>query len=169
MKNLKVLINRAIMELESVGITTGYIIDIKTAPNTNQSWGYCRKRPDGFEIKINECLLEDNVDDKATMDTVMHEVIHTVDGCLNHKAPFKKVAALVNERYGYNVKRISSAAEKGIDKSDITTIQYIIECGNCGNLNYYSRKTKVVKSILNKEHSYRCSCCKSDDLFVKEA
>ena len=168
MKNLNVLINRAVNELKSLGIEAGYINEVTTMPSKNQNWGDCRKTMNGYKIRINECLLDDIVDDKATMDTVIHEVIHTVKGCMNHKAPFKKVAELVNNAYGYDVKRTTSCAEKGIEKNFISTIKYIIECNNCGNKNYYSRKTKIVKSILNNENRYICSCCKSDKLVARE-
>ena len=115
MKNLQQLINRAISELLDLNITPGKIIEINTLKGYSR-WGNCtyRRKMDGYIIKINQCLLEDNVSDKATMNTVMHEVIHTVKGCLNHKTNFKKVATLVNNRYGYNIKRVTSAEEKDI-------------------------------------------------------
>ena len=169
MKNLQQLINRAISELLDLNITPGKIIEINTLKGYSR-WGNCtyKRKMDGYCIKINQCLLEDNVSDEATMNTVMHEVIHTVKGCLNHKTNFKKVAALVNNRYGYNIKRVTSAEEKDIIIPETNKkVNYIIKCNNCGNESLYIRKTKAVKSIMNYEYKYRCGCCNSDELYIK--
>lgn len=167
MKNLKLLVDRAVKELNEIGIQTGNIIDIETAPVSRKYWGQCRRTAYGFVIKINEGLLNDDIDDKATMDTIMHEVIHTVNNCFDHKSGFKKVATLVNHKYGYNVKRTTTAAEKGIEKTNIIKYKYTIKCVNCGASTGYARKSKAVKSIENKEGRYYCNKCGSYHLVVE--
>ena len=169
MKNIKILINRAINELKSVNITAGNIIDYEIAPAQRKYWGQCKRTPNGYIIRINALLLDESISDKITMDTVMHEVIHTVNECFNHGKVFKKIAALVNNKYGYNIKRISSATEMGFsEQSVIETYKYSVTCKCCGETSYYNRKSKVINSILNNEGRYICSKCKSNQLEVKK-
>ena len=47
--------------------------------------------------------------------TIIHELLHTCVGCMNHKAKWKFYADKVNRAYGYDdIKRTSTADEKGV-------------------------------------------------------
>ncbi len=135
MKNLQKIFNECLKECNALGIQYGTIVEVSVNTRAKKRWGQTCRRSDGFHINISSILLRDDVSDKATKDTVMHEILHTVDGCFNHKAKWQAMADKVNKAYGYNVKRGTSAEEKGIDSSLMEVKHnkiYIIKCEKCG-------------------------------------
>lgn len=85
-------------------IQIGKIYDIKINTRAKKRWGLCSYFSDGFIIEISSSLLQDNVSENALIDTLMHEVLHTVDGCMNHGKKWKECAKIINSRYGLNIK-----------------------------------------------------------------
>lgn len=144
-----------IMAIEA-NIPIGIISDIKINTRAKQRWGLCTLLPDhSFKIEISSRLLEDNVSKEALIDTVMHEILHTVEGCMNHGKTWKLYAKIVNEKYGLNIKRCTSSAEKHIEPS-IDEYNYIIACPKCGYQWKYIRLTNAVK-YPNRYHHTGCS------------
>lgn len=161
MKNVYKLVDRAVQECMAIGIQVGYIDDVKINRRAKARWGLCSKNrfTGKYTIEISNRLLDDSVSDTATMNTVVHEVLHTVDGCMNHGALWKKYASMVNRRYGYNVKRTTSANEKGLQPCVAdSTAKYTVTCEKCGRTHNYAREGKVVK-ILKGELWGSCRCC----------
>ena len=135
MKDLTKLFNECLKECSKLGIRYGNIVEVTINTRVKKRWGQTCRRADGFHINISSVLLRDDVSDKATKDTIMHEILHTVDGCFDHKAKWQTMADKVNKAYGYNVKRGTSAEEKGIDSSLMEIKHhkiYIIKCEKCG-------------------------------------
>ena len=136
---------------KAVNIELGEISKVKINTRAKQRWGLCSPNPDGtFTIEISNRLLEDNVSKDALYNTVMHELLHTVEGCLNHKEKWKKCAEIVNKKYGFNIKRTTSAEEKNITTE--TDYKYIIQCPDCGYQWKYIRMTKCVKYPSRFKH-----------------
>ena len=135
MKDLTKLFNECLKECSKLGIRYGNIVEVTINTRAKKRWGQTCRRADGFHINISSVLLRDDVSDEATKDTIMHEILHTVDGCFDHKAKWQTMADKVNKAYGYNVKRCTGAWEKGIDSSLMETTHnktYIIKCEKCG-------------------------------------
>lgn len=90
--------------------------------------------------------------------TIMHEVIHSLPGCMNHGAKWKTAANKVN-RY-YNFPTITRCAEVGKKEefSDYAnaTYKYIVECKGCGSKFRFMRKSKTVAACQNGRAT--CSC-----------
>lgn len=96
-------------------IEIGIISNIKINSRAKRRWGLCTKLADGtFSIEISDQLLKDDVEEDALMNTVMHEILHTVDRCMNHGKKWKECAKIINRTYGMNIKRCTSAEEKRI-------------------------------------------------------
>lgn len=95
------LINQCILDLNALHIDISDSITFKT--NTGFSrFGFCKKTPRGetkFVIAINKWFEED----LAIRETIMHELVHTVDGCYNHGKKFHDIAYLVSEEYNLNI------------------------------------------------------------------
>lgn len=148
MKDLQKIFKECLRECDALGIEYGAIVEVTVNTRAKQRWGQTRRRIDGFHINISAVLLRDDVSDEAVKDTVMHEILHTVDGCLNHKYKWKAMADKVNKAYGYNIKRCTGAWEKGIDSSLMEVEHhktYIIKCEKCGVETVRHRKSNLIK------------------------
>lgn len=95
-------------------------------------------------------LLADEVDDRATLNTIMHELLHTVLSCLNHNGKWKVYAELVNRRLPkYNIKRVAKESETGIIVERKTPVyRYILRCTKCGQEIKRQKETKELAFIV---------------------
>lgn len=135
MKDLQKIFNECLKECRTLGIQYGNIVEVTVNTRAKKRWGQTCRRLDGFHINISSVLLRDDVSDEAAKDTIMHEILHTVDGCFDHKAKWQAMADKVNKAYGYKVKRCTSVWEKGIDSSLMETThhkEYVFKCEKCG-------------------------------------
>lgn len=149
MKDLTKLFNECLKECSKLGIRYGNIVEVTINTRAKKRWGQTCRRADGFHINISSVLLRDDVSDKATKDTIIHEILHTVDGCFDHKAKWQTMANKVNKAYGYNIKRCTSSEEKGIDSSIIEKPThnkiYFVRCEKCGAEIIRRRKSDLIK------------------------
>ena len=140
-------------------IEIGIISNIKINSRAKSRWGLCRKLANGtFSIEISDQLLQDNVEKSALADTVMHEILHTVDGCMNHGKKWKECAETINKIYGMNIKRCTSAEEKRIEINN--DYNYIIQCPKCG---YQWKYIRFVKCVEHPER-YKHGGCSNESL-----
>lgn len=165
MKDLKLLFNRAIEELDCIGIEYGNIVDITVNTRAKSRWGQCRKRGCGYFININERLLHDDITDEDALSTIIHEILHTCKGCMNHGYEWQKLAELVNDCYAcYNIKRCTSAEEKGIEGyNNNESYRYGIYCPKCNKI--IGKRQKWSKALNNIER-YSCAVCSCRTLNV---
>lgn len=156
MRDLKTYIKKAINMLESAGVHCGNIIDCEVNTRAKR-WGQCRKVPDGYVISINASLLDERNAEDGLMNTILHELIHSVKGCFNHGKNWKAVAEKINRKYGYNIKRISSAEEKGVSSETIPkrNVKYKFVCSGCGAEVVRERASKFTNNCQN----YHCAKC----------
>ena len=117
MKNFEQLIKECLSDLESIGIKIGKVTKYSINTRAKSRWGQCKQVGNGiFEINISQQLLQDNISDQAAKDTILHEMLHTIDGCMGHKGKWKELAQKVNKELPqYTIKRVTSSAEKGIE------------------------------------------------------
>lgn len=156
MKNLTKLFNECIADCDSLGIKYGHITNVSVNTRAKRRWGQTKThRPYKystchkdytFDISISNRLLEDDVEDMVAKNTIMHEILHTVEDCQNHGDKWKAMADKVNRTYGYNVKRCTSSEEKGIEPVKIThNKNYVITCQKCGVTVIRHRMSDFVK------------------------
>ena len=145
-------------QLDALGIHYGDVSEIVVNTRAKKRYGQCRRRNGGYEINISAVLLDDRVPDVTLRPTVMHELLHTCQGCMNHGAVWKGLAAKVNQTYGYNVKRASSAEERGIADvvKENNQPKYVFVCENCGMEIHRYRKSNFTRNYTR----YRCGKCK---------
>lgn len=110
-----------------------------------------------YEISINSEYLK-MASPESVHNTIMHEVIHSIKGCMNHGPKWKKAAEDVNENYKFT--EISRVANLKEDKEYQNHIQskykYTIECQKCHTKWNYFRKTKTYNAC--KSGRAHCSC-----------
>lgn len=141
-------------QCDSLNIPYGNILFVSWFDRPLSHWGDCFTTKFGSMIRINPVLR--SATEMAFMNTLMHEVLHTCPGCHNHGKLWKSYAAKVNAKFGYDVKRGTSAQEKGLES---TTPQkkpkYVFECVNCGSK---VRRYRASEFTRHPE-GYRCGKC----------
>lgn len=162
MKDLQKLFNECKEELDYIGIEYGCIESITINTRAKKRWGQCRITLNSaywenriFSINISDKLLQDDVSDESAKDTIIHEILHTCKGCMNHGEEWKRLADIVNDCYSYyNIKRTASAEEKGINiKEEEKNYKYALRCKCCGKIFYKNRMCNVIKYPKNYTHS----------------
>ncbi len=77
---------------------------------------------------------------------------------MKHTGQWKYYAEVMNQVYGYNIKRVTTGIEKGVEdyKSNSSmAIKYIFTCGNCGATIYRKRDSQFTKNY----RKYGCGRC----------
>ncbi len=62
--------------------------------------GWCKKINGGYVVAINKNI----VFKKDLQETIIHELIHTIDGCLNHNKKWRSYASLCSYKFGVEIK-----------------------------------------------------------------
>lgn len=162
MRDLMYYAKECMRELDEIGIKYGNIIDVVPNTRAKKRWGQCRKISGGYHININICLFDDQSSVEGLKTTILHELLHSCPGCMNHGEAWKELADKVNERYGYKIKRTTSADEKGVSEEVRSIIhadkepKYKIVCTKCGQVIERARMSKLIKHPEN----FRCALCK---------
>lgn len=145
-------------DLDSLGIKYGRVSNWTVNTRAKCRLGQCRKIAAGlFDINISEALLKEDVDDQITLNTIMHELLHTVPGCFTHKGKWKLYADYVNKKLTqYTIKRVSKESEVNItiDRKQ-PVYKYILRCTKCGQEVKRKKETKVITYYKR----YRCGNC----------
>ena len=161
MRDLELYTIQCMEELEALHIEYGNIIDVKVNTRAKKRWGQCRTVPDGYEININAVLLDERNSERGLKETIIHELLHSCSGCMNHGKIWKQLAEKVNRAYGYGIKRCSSDEENGVLKEtkpvEPSAPKRTVVCVNCG----YICTGPGLKGIIRKIKQYRCACCGS--------
>ncbi|MCR4874289.1 MAG: hypothetical protein K5923_00935 [Clostridia bacterium] len=96
------LINECINQMHALNIPISDSIEFKN--NTGFSrFGFCKKTPyrEGvsYVIAINKWFE----DDIAIIETILHELVHTIPGCYNHGEKFRHYAEIINQECDLNI------------------------------------------------------------------
>ena len=182
---LQKLYNECIEELKSINIdildakNIGEI-DIKIAKRNAKRYGCCKQEePDlktcyytkrgrhritnyrkfnKHHIEISKWVMK--LEDKIIKNTIIHEIIHCLPDCNNHGDTFKKYAKDINQKLGYNIKRLGNreadCKKSNIDFKEDENFKYKIVCEDCGQI--FLRK-RLKKDFTKK---YRCGKCKGN-------
>ena len=131
-------------------------------------WGQIRVLPDGYGLRISntfEYIPTTELFNKRLMSCILHELIHTQDGCMNHGKKFKRFAQIVNQKWpGYDVSTSTSEEEYGIASKQLKA-KYVVTCKACGQKYYYQRRPKYYKNMNRYMCCGKCNASK----FVVEA
>lgn len=172
MKNLNKLFDEVMEDIQALDIPVRDVSELVSNKRFTRTWGLCERlrRVNGkvsFKISIAESLLDDSLDDMAAKNTIAHELLHTIEGCMNHGPKWNSWASLLKE-FGYTIKRTTSCAEKGIDADQHFNYKYAITCKSCGHTCKYLKKTKIVSKVLAGDtKNIMCGKCRSNRLVAK--
>ena len=162
MKNLQKLVAECEADLRSLGCTPCEDITWTVNTRAKKRWGRCHYRSKtACEIEISDRLLQDDVDDQAAKNTIMHELIHTIrdkngKAANKHTGLWLRIAEDVNGRLPqYTIKRVTSSEEKGVAPAKVAQVNYIVRCEHCGK---EYRRERMSKVIAHPE-KYKCGVC----------
>jgi predicted SprT family Zn-dependent metalloprotease len=157
MRNIEEVVYNCCKKLDAIGIEHGIIVAVSINTRAKNRWGQCKRRSDGrYEINISSRLMSENVDLIHLETTVIHEILHTCAGCMNHGKMWKALAEKVNREYGYNIKRATSSEEKGIEPvQTVRVIRYKFVCVGCGGIIERQRSSNFTKH----PERFRCGKC----------
>lgn len=168
MKDLKTLVQDAKDVLDDLGIEYGPIASVTINYRAKSRWGMCKQVGKAYYIEISSDLMADNVEWESAMNTMIHELLHAHKDRMCHTGEWKRCADLVNREYEiYNIKRCSSAEERGVTRTK-PTYKYKLICDGCNNISYYQKETKAITKIraYGNNSGYRCGKCRSTMLRV---
>lgn len=157
MKNINQYATKCMEMLDQLGICYGDIASFEVNRRAKSRWGQTKRIPGGrYSININERLLRDDAPDRGLEETLLHELVHTCDGCMNHGWKWKSLIAKVNRAYGYNIKRADSEDDKGLEHEKVERVyRYQFVCEGCGQTIRRQRSSDFVK----RYRSYTCGVC----------
>lgn len=180
---LQKLYKECLQELKSIGLEFENNkdigeINITLSKRKNKRYGCCKQeKPDRnfrivekrknrkiiryekfqeHHIEISKWVME--LDEKIIKNTIIHELIHCIPFCNNHGEEFKKYATYINQKLGYDIKRVGNPKED-YAKSNVpyqeteTGYKYKIKCEKCGQ--------EILRKRFNirKIKLYRCGKC----------
>ena len=150
MNEFDALLARAVEQARALGIPVSARISPRVAVNRRAvtRFGCCIRRGGEYVIELSERLLE--AEERACMQTLAHEVLHTCPGCRNHGALWKEYAARMNGAYGYAISRTGTCEALGV--ADVRPVRYRLE--RCGQEFCRSRRSPLV----DHPERYRCRC-----------
>ena len=159
MKDLNKLYLECVEEMKRINMDiSNRIVGIKVNSRLSRSLGRCRlnRYSGSYSIEINPCMLADSVEVKTTKNTIIHELIHTCPGCMNHGYEWKWRGDRVNRMLGYNIKRESEV--EGLEANGVKLkkeeYKYALECMKCGHQFKFQRWC----SKLENPARWKCGC-----------
>ena len=153
-RDLSAAVQDCLRLLAQCGIPVGKIREIYPDTRSRRRWGVCRKEQDGsFRIGISVRLLEEDVPLRSLQQTILHELLHTAPGCMDHTGTWKRYAGLLNRTYGFSIRRATAAEDLGAP--DDPRVRYRFRCAGCGAEQLRYRACAFTR---HPDH-YRCSRC----------
>lgn len=106
-----------------------------------------------YIIEISKALIE--APEESIKEVLAHEILHTTPGGDNHTGLWKKYASMMNQSYGYHIKRTIAPEALGVSLArEKPPAKYLIICKKCGIVQERSRVSRVIK----QPSLYRCKC-----------
>ena len=157
MKDLEKMFDEALIIVkENIGedkLTRKIYRPITINTRAKRRWGRCTSSNDGerARIEISSRILRDDVPDKATMEVIIHEILHACKDGMSHTGVWKKYANIISEKTEYKITRTSAAEKFGLKEEQLTR-QYVVMCEKCGVLLRRARKVSIIKNPTRYIH-----------------
>lgn len=164
-KRLEEVFRECIDEMNAIEIPFGKITEVTVNYRAKSRWGLCVRTVGvyGYEYSINirAELCHPDASEKGLKETIVHEILHTCPDCFCHTGEWKRLADIVNDCYGYNVKRGASAADLGMTEfyekhGEVKKAlwKYTVVCKKCGKIvAVRNRKCSLTKYPILYSHT----------------
>ncbi len=157
MRDLQYYARECLAEVDRLRIPRAKNITFTVNTRAKTRLGQCRKTGDRYVIEVAATLLDERAPLKEGLkDTLIHEILHTCYGCMNHTGRWKQYADKVNAAYGYQVKA-TAKREDGVIPAELDTPpKYKLICPHCGA--EYARYR--LSATFEHPERYLCGKCK---------
>lgn len=167
-KNFYALVQDILNNLQNLGVQfTHSPSDYKLVINERalKRLGRCTLKKDNnnhfyYEIQINKFHNELSPR-QDIMDTLIHEIIHSLPNCMNHGKIWAAIASKYNKAYNTSIYRTSKGSDaynNFVKSKEQQKSSYSLSCSSCGRKWSYKRKTKLIKLVLNGK-KIKCPYC----------
>lgn len=175
---LKLLIAKCIELMNGLKVPISNSIYFKECKGASR-FGYCKRNTYSkgtekhyeYTVAINRFIC----DDRDIESTVVHELLHTIEGAQNHQRVWKKWAAHVVSHTDYVIERVGNATldSKAYDNKKVLidaslynpATMHIAECPVCHMRIYIRKQRGVVPKGATK---YICKKCKQRLMYVSK-
>ncbi len=151
-KNLDIMLMQVISQARSLSIPVSGHIDPHVVVNTRARtrFGCCRSAKGRHTIEVSAALL--SAEEQSIRQVLAHEVLHTCPGCADHGKRWQHWAALMNNAFGYDIRRAHTPEALGVE--DARTVRYLVVCRQCGKSIARMKRS----SLVEHPERYRCKC-----------
>ena len=148
-------------DMLSRGIKVGKVMQVRFNKSPHD-FGFCQKIRKGvYVITITDLALHGDI-----KSTVVHELIHAVDGCYNHGSKFQTIAKELSKAYNIELGTTASSKEMEMTKEyRLSKAKYVIKCTN-SNCNCMIFRYRAVGVVVNPD-KYKCGECGSNLLRIR--
>lgn len=109
------LILSAEEKLDQLAIPYGDIVLWEINTRAKKRFGQCRAMRKGcFSINIAAMLFQ--AEDRYVEEVILHELLHSCEGCMSHGKRWKAYAEEINLAYGTKISRTSTREQYGLAK-----------------------------------------------------
>ena len=122
-------------------------------------WG--RKRISRIEKATITIYDHANRDTKGIKETIIHELIHTLKGCQDHKSEFKWYCSIIQSWLGYSCYSGQHADVKSIDYI-LGNFKHFLVCEKCHKI--LSKGNRKTNKYMYPQF-YHCKTCKTDTTY----
>ena len=184
--NFYSLVEKILNEFKTLGF------DVKTTPanytlelnnRALKRFGRCEaKSGNRYVIQINE-FHNKLSPETSVMNTLIHELLHSLPQCMNHGEIWKRYANMYNRAYGTTISRLSPLEgdykifKEEIDKqrghtqhknhSVYSDGKHKITCSKCNKSWYYERAGRVVKLAMQNK-KLKCPHCGLQSFYYEQ-
>jgi predicted metal-dependent hydrolase len=140
---------KGIMRENKIPIAKNIRENIEINKRLKRTLAECVIDDDEYVIYINGHILDS--EDYVLEEILLHELIHTIDGCFSHNDKFKQYGDKLNKKYGYHIARLHSIDNiiySGFDDSGL----YTLVCPYC-------KRTHVMFRKPSANRLYYCTVC----------
>ncbi len=100
-------------KLDHLSIPYGEIVLWEINTRARKRFGQCKVMRKGcFSINIAAMMFQ--AEDRYVEEVILHELLHSCQGCMNHGKQWRVYAEQVNQAYGTNISRTSTREQYGL-------------------------------------------------------
>lgn len=166
---LQTIIRQVKKDMDSVGIPYDKNVPITVNKRLKRALGVCKSRNNkAYAIELSGIIIASDL--QELKNTICHELIHSATVGDNHGGKWRYYANKMTNSSNYTITRLHDGSK--LNQSAIMkTYKYKVTCSKCGTTTHYSKKTSIIKTIMENDgngYPWYCSKCHGSHWTVEE-